>query len=663
MAIVRFWNRYWPLLGAHTVRQSPIYGDGTTRTDFYAPRDGLPALAFAKEGLHQNYFAVSALSVALLKSPLAPSDIFLLGWIASAYVAAILIHHLPVLRAIGLGRQYVKFGILPSLLLLVLNADLESVAFLLLTVIAALLAIRQYIMVVRNMRRPQLGQVGRVSTELDRLLDILRATPNCRVMCLPTHLCDLVAYRARVPTYWGTHSHCFDEKLADFFPVLRKPLAEYAQADGLTHLLLDRDYASATELGLAERHLLHRSGEFELYQIDSLASKGVDNGIVVANFMDSSLEDLATKGVFSSVVDTYNPSRSYRRVIHFTPHIRDLGRTAELAAGGIMLIHHPAAGLSPLKMFAALRLVVRTLREERVDIVRGRLPYLGSLIGAIAARIHGIPFVVSLGGDNRIVQERNQSYYYGSRFISHMMESMVLRMADAIIVPNKFTQDYVASIVGSDLAEAKCRRVPWISEPIPAAVGSLPLTLGIPDAARIIPIIGFLNRYKFSDVIFDAIDSFLAATENLGAVEFVFCGDGPFRRVGESRFAGRSGVRFLGWQDRTTVQTLLAKAEVVLIPMSGFVLLEAASIGKPVIASAVEWHREIVRDNETGLIVDPHDASAWVRCIRYLLDNPSQAAELGAALRQLYWAEYSPSNCVAAEVALYQQLTRKRAVA
>ena len=277
LAIVRFWHRYWPLLGAHAVRQSPIYGDGTTRTDFYAPRGGSTMLAFAKEALHQNYFAVPALSVAVLKVPLAPSDLFLLGWTVSAYVAAILIHHLPAVRAIGLGRQYIKFGIVPSLLLLVFNADLTSEVFLLLTAAAVMLEIRQYIMVARNLRsNQQTGQIGRVSGDLDRLLDILRATPGCRVMCLPTHLCDLVAYRARIPTYWGTHSHCFDEKLADFFPVLRRSLADYVRADGLTHLLIDHTYVSPKELNLGNSELVDSYGSFDLYRLSliSLDAKG-----------------------------------------------------------------------------------------------------------------------------------------------------------------------------------------------------------------------------------------------------------------------------------------------------------------------------------------------------------------------------------------------------
>jgi hypothetical protein len=69
-----------------------------------------------------------------------------------------------------------------------------------------------------------------------------------------------------VPTYWGTHSHCFDEKLADFFPVLRRRIEDYVREDGLTHLLLDTVYASPQELSLVERNILERQGNYSLYR-------------------------------------------------------------------------------------------------------------------------------------------------------------------------------------------------------------------------------------------------------------------------------------------------------------------------------------------------------------------------------------------------------------
>jgi glycosyltransferase involved in cell wall biosynthesis len=382
--------------------------------------------------------------------------------------------------------------------------------------------------------------------------------------------------------------------------------------------------------------------------------------VIVANFMDSSLKDLEKKGVLSGVGEIYNPDKAYKKVIHFTPHGRDLELAEVLSRDNISIVCHQASAFSPIKIIKAIQQASSIFKKEKVDIVRGRLPYVGSLIAGIAARRRRLPFVVSLGGDNRIVQERNRAYYYNYRFLSYGIETLVLRMADAVIVPNRFTHDYVASIIGQRAAYRKCVTIPWISSPITEEDPDAPAIdhLVSPDAA-VVPVIGFLNKYKFSDVLFDALDGIPEKSYDGRRLQFVFCGDGPLRKDGEERFRDKGNVRFLGWQQRPLVHALLRRAAFVLIPMSGFVLLEAASIGKPVITSAMEWHPELVRNGETGLLVDPYDPSSWRKAISICTSDPLRTRAMGQKLRAQYEADYSRERSIDAEVSLYERLTDK----
>ena len=86
-------------------------------------------------------------------------------------------------------------------------------------------------------------------------------------MCLPAHLCDLVAYSGCVATYWGTHSEDFDERLAAFFPVLRRKIKDYAEDEGLTHLLIDQRYVTVDELGLSSGSVLNEAGNYVLFNL------------------------------------------------------------------------------------------------------------------------------------------------------------------------------------------------------------------------------------------------------------------------------------------------------------------------------------------------------------------------------------------------------------
>ena len=278
-AIVSFWYRYWPLLGAHMVRQSPVYGDGKTRTDYYAV-DGWPGLIrFAKDTLHQNYFVAPVLVAAMVNPPSDPLGVFLITWIASVYVWAFLIHVIRGMRGIGLGGQYIKFAHMPTFLYLISFGPSFPLWIWAITLLCLTLCVRQYSLVSRNLRNVFSDQSGRISAELEAILDRLKREKGARVMCLPVHLCDLVAYLSRVPTYWGTHSHCFDEKLADFFPVLRRRIEDYAREDGLTHLILDTDYVLPGELGLDEHNSLERQGRYLMFRIDAV---GTASGAVLA---------------------------------------------------------------------------------------------------------------------------------------------------------------------------------------------------------------------------------------------------------------------------------------------------------------------------------------------------------------------------------------------
>ena len=381
--------------------------------------------------------------------------------------------------------------------------------------------------------------------------------------------------------------------------------------------------------------------------------------------MDSSLLDLKRKGVFESVAETYNPGRAYERVIHYTPHLRDLEVSDALRGHHIELNVHNVGGLQPLKFVRMVAQIWRRLGRDKVDLVRGRLPYIGSLMGAIAARLRGLPFVVSLGGDNRIPQE-SDGYYYGSKVLSYAMENAVLRLATRIIVPNHFTYAYVERILGAQAARKRAVIISWLSQPVPEiseSDGKLLADVGVFGDRPILPVVGFVNRYKFSHVLFEMLEQGPIKDSNGRTALFCFAGDGPLRENGERRFAGRDDVRFLRWQDKTVVQALLRRAAVAIIPMSGFVLLEAASIGKPVITSAVEWHGELVQNDVSGLLVDPNSPREWRAAILKTLADPAAAAAMGATLKAAYWQHHSPDACRKAEYRLYEELTGKRVAA
>jgi glycosyltransferase involved in cell wall biosynthesis len=118
---------------------------------------------------------------------------------------------------------------------------------------------------------------------------------------------------------------------------------------------------------------------------------------------------------------------------------------------------------------------------------------------------------------------------------------------------------------------------------------------------------------------------------------------------------GGSHVRFLGWQDRDGLRSLLNDARIGLVVFSPIAhhleaqptkLFEYMSAGLPVVASDFPLWREIVRGVGCGLVVDPMDPPSIARAISWLLQHPNEAEEMGqrglSAVRSVFnWEKES----------------------
>jgi glycosyltransferase involved in cell wall biosynthesis len=381
----------------------------------------------------------------------------------------------------------------------------------------------------------------------------------------------------------------------------------------------------------------------------------------IANFMDSPIELLERKGNLGSALMLYNPLKQAEKVVHFTPNYGDLRFAEQFEEAGIEIYPFFDNKVKSLfrcvfSVLLSLGKVILKIKREQVNIIRCRLPYFGAFYGCLVGNFLNIPVVVSLGGDNRIVQQREGRYYFRSRWISYGLEKANLLMCTKIIAPNQFTKRYVANIIGVKLAERKVIVLPWILErqkvrvDVPEDVHSF---FGLDRNLPFVIIVGAINRYKYSEIMFEV-------AQQVGPkVQVVFCGDGPLRAEGEEKLEACGYVHFIGWCDNKTVLSLISASSVVLVPMSGFVLLEAASIGKPVIASRIEWHGELVEDGFNGLLVQVDDVAAWVGGIRKIVANEALATKFSVRLKEKFEEEYDPKTLLTKELKLYESLRSK----
>jgi glycogen(starch) synthase len=177
---------------------------------------------------------------------------------------------------------------------------------------------------------------------------------------------------------------------------------------------------------------------------------------------------------------------------------------------------------------------------------------------------------------------------------------------------------------------------------IPTASNKLRLIyngLPIPDLAATplcfssptLLVIGRLTREKGFEI---AIQAF-ALLKN-SAARLLIVGNGEERSRLEQwvdQLGLESSVEFIGALEKSEVPSLINRATLVIVPSYfesfGLVAVEAMQMQRPVIASNVGGLAEIIIHKETGLLVPPRDPLALSLAIRFLLENPETAIEMG----------------------------------
>lgn len=124
---------------------------------------------------------------------------------------------------------------------------------------------------------------------------------------------------------------------------------------------------------------------------------------------------------------------------------------------------------------------------------------------------------------------------------------------------------------------------------------------------------------------------------------------------------GHKNIFFYGYRPSSQIPYFLNLFDVVLAPlqlqpagagntrgMSPLKLAQYFAYGKPIVASDVPAHLEILQDGRNALVVPAAEASAWAGAVQKLLGDKTLRGQLGAAAARDYEAAFTPSARVTA---------------
>lgn len=235
-------------------------------------------------------------------------------------------------------------------------------------------------------------------------------------------------------------------------------------------------------------------------------------------------------------------------------------------------------------------------------------------------------------------EEFQQNRYSTKIEVLKKLRAWWTRQADRVIVPSRYLAHWVARWgVPAGRIVVIYNAVESFRDTRPSAV-PLSTSLKIATVGRLVP-------WKHVDGLIEA----LTQVEDAG---LVIVGDGPERASLESlaqRLNLDGGVFFAGYRSKSDTFALMAGCDLFVLNSTyeglPHVVLEAMSVGLPVIATAVGGTPEVVRHGETGLLIQSN-LESLVEAIQRLRSDPALRRRMGQEGREMVHQRFSHAAMV-----------------
>ncbi len=310
--------------------------------------------------------------------------------------------------------------------------------------------------------------------------------------------------------------------------------------------------------------------------------------------------------------------------------------------------------------------LARILRHERIDVLHTHL-FHGDLYGFLATRIVSVRLLVStIQGINFFWETADPARKSRWRVTSSFYR-WIYRSFDRMAACSQAVKEAVCSRPGIKIKPEKIRVIHNSIDVRQVQTGAHQGTAeelwpissnGHAAPKRIITVANFAP-FKGHRVLVEALSLLEPALD----FQCMLIGDGPERPAVESyiQSAGLSNrVKILG--RRTDIPALIRGSDLFVLPSLwepfGISVLEAMSLGIPVVACAAGGIPEILTNEENGLLVPPGNASALAEGIRKILTDASLSKKIvPKALERV--ADFNAGIMVKAYERLYQEALEK----
>lgn len=289
------------------------------------------------------------------------------------------------------------------------------------------------------------------------------------------------------------------------------------------------------------------------------------------------------------------------------------------------------------------------MRRERVDIVNTHSSK-DSWIASFAARLAHRPILLRTRHITIPISNHPFNIVYK---LPHKIITIGGAIRKDMIELNRFSPEKIISIpTGVDLNKFNPDRVK----------GNIRKELGIDQDTPLVGSISIIRTEKGFPYFLEAAQEILKTKPE---TRFLIVGYEPKGNtlVQEVRRQGLDDKVFMPGL-REDIPDILAHLDVFVLcslrEAFGQAIAQALAMKRPVVTTNVGGIPELIKDNETGLLVPPADGKALAKAILKLLENREKAKRLGESGRRLIEEKFSQEIMIAKIEDLYRELLKKR---
>ncbi|AKJ39837.1 glycosyltransferase [Methanosarcina barkeri] len=289
----------------------------------------------------------------------------------------------------------------------------------------------------------------------------------------------------------------------------------------------------------------------------------------------------------------------------------------------------------PLFFLSELVSALISVKKENIDLINSHWLFPQGLVGAICKKVYKVPHIITMHSSEITLLKKVP--------FSGVFSEFILNNSDFIVSVSRHRIEELLECVSPSVKKKVSAKIKIFPMGVNLNIckyknlDSLKERYGTKDKFVVL-FVGRLVEVKGCEYL---IQAFTNLSNKIPNIQLLIVGDGPLETSLKEMVKNlnlQDFIRFEGSVEHQIIVEYYSICDVIVVPSIvdslGFqeglpvVLLEALTLGKPIISSRTKGVMEVIQENYNGILVDQKDSKQISSEILKLFENPRMIEKL-----------------------------------